>query len=70
MKKSRFDLSHTEKIRRSMYVFLRDELERRLMSIAMVSPYQACLEKGLPYPYVDASELRPRKKEFSKTSAY
>ena len=36
---------------------------------SQVSPYQACLEKGLPYPYVDASELRPRKKEFSKESA-
>ncbi|HHO76685.1 MAG TPA: hypothetical protein ENN05_09695 [Deltaproteobacteria bacterium] len=67
-KKSRFELGHTEKIRRSIYVFLRDELERRLKSIALEEPYRACQEKNIPYPYVDSSELRPKKKEFSKES--
>ena len=67
-KKSRFELGHTEKIRRSIYVFLRDELERRLKSIALEEPYLKCKEKKIPYPYVDSSEMRPKKKEFSKES--
>jgi len=67
--KSRFELGHTEKIRRSIYVFLRDELERRLKSIALEEPYLRCQEKKIPYPYVDSSEMRPKKKEFSKESS-
>ncbi|HQG31645.1 MAG TPA: hypothetical protein PLA83_06935 [Deltaproteobacteria bacterium] len=68
-KKSRFELGHTEKIRRSIYVFLRDELELKLKNIALEEPYRICMEKGIPYPYVDSSELRPKKKEFSKESS-
>lgn len=68
MKKSRFELGHTEKIRRSIYVFLRDELELRLKTIALEQPYRQCQEKKIPYPYVDSSEMRPKKKEFSKES--
>ncbi|MBN2297418.1 MAG: hypothetical protein JXM72_02430 [Deltaproteobacteria bacterium] len=67
-KKSRFELGHTEKIRRSIYVFLRDELERRMKSIALEEQYRLCQEKKIPYPYVDSSELRPKKKEFSMES--
>jgi hypothetical protein len=67
-KKSRFELGHTEKIRRSIYVFLRDELELKLKNIALEEPYLRCREKCIPYPYVDSSELRPKKKEFSKES--
>jgi hypothetical protein len=68
-KKSRFELGHTEKIRRSIYVFLRDELERRLKAIALEEQYRRCKEKKVPYPYVDSSEMRPKKKEFSKESS-
>ncbi|HON37807.1 MAG: hypothetical protein ACOX3E_10210 [Desulfomonilia bacterium] len=68
-KNSRFELGHTEKIRRSIYVFLRDELERKLKTIALEEPYQRCQAKKVPYPYVDSSELRPKKKEFSKESS-
>ena len=68
-KKSRFELGHTEKIRRSIYVFLRDELELKLKTIAMEGPYRRCQEKGIPYPYVDPSDLRPKKKEFSKENS-
>lgn len=68
-KNSRFELGHTEKIRRSIYVFLRDELERKLKTIALEEPYQRCQARKVPYPYVDSSELRPKKKEFSKESS-
>lgn len=67
-KRSRFELGHTEKIRRSIYVFLRDELERKLKYIALENPYTTSQEKKIPYPFVDSSELRPKKKEFSKES--
>lgn len=67
-KKSRFELGHVEKIRRSIYVHLRDELERRLRSIALETPYRVCLENNVPYPYVEPAELRPKKKEFLKES--
>ncbi|MCD6569097.1 MAG: hypothetical protein J7L53_00135 [Deltaproteobacteria bacterium] len=68
MRKSRFELSHTEKVRRSIFIFLRDELERRLLSIAFVDTYRACEEKGIPYPFVDQKETRPKPKVFSKES--
>ncbi|MBN1635486.1 MAG: hypothetical protein JW920_03170 [Deltaproteobacteria bacterium] len=68
MKNSRFELSHTDKVRRSIYVFLRDELERRLITIGLEEPYRTCLGKDICYPYVDPSEMKPKKKEFSKES--
>ena len=68
MKKSRFELSYIEMVRRSFYVFLRDELERRLKIITFEKPYKLCKEGGIPYPYVDPSDMRPKKREFSKES--
>jgi hypothetical protein len=69
-KRSRFELSHREKIRRSIYVHLRDELERRMLSIALETPYRLCREKKVSYPYVDSGELRPKKKkEFLRESS-
>lgn len=69
MKKSRFELSYLEMVRRSFYVFLRDELERRLKIITFEKTHRLCKEKGIPYPYVDPSDMRPKKREFSKESA-
>ena len=67
-KKARFELGHIEKIRRSIYVYLRDQLERRLISIALETPYRLCRVKDMPYPYVEAGDLKPKKKEFMKDS--
>ena len=70
MKKSRFELSHIETVRRSIYVFLRDELERRLRTIALENPYRVCRDKMcLVYPYVDPGDMRPKKKEFMAESS-
>jgi len=67
VKNSRFELSHNEKVRRSIYVFLRDELERKLQTVAFHEPYKTCRERGVTFPYVDPAELRPRnKREFGK----
>ncbi|MBN1663540.1 MAG: hypothetical protein JW943_08070 [Deltaproteobacteria bacterium] len=68
MKKSRFELSYLEIVRRSFYVFLRDELERRLRVITFEKIYKQCRDKGLHYPYVDPREMRPRKREFARES--
>ena len=67
-KKKRFELGYIEKIRRSIYVYLRDQLERRLISIALETPYRLCRVKDMPYPYVEAGDLKPKKKEFMKDS--
>lgn len=68
MKKSRFELSYLEMVRRSFYVFLRDELERRLKNITFEKIYKQCKDDNTPYPYVDPREMRPKKREFAKES--
>ena len=60
-KKSRFELGHLEKTRRSIYVFLRDQLEHKLISIALESPYRLCRVKDMPYPYVEPGDLQRRR---------
>jgi hypothetical protein len=67
-KKSRFELGRLEKIRRSIYVYLRDQLEYKLISIGLEGPYRLCRVRDMPYPYVEPGELRPKKKEFTKDS--
>ncbi|HOS97929.1 MAG TPA: hypothetical protein PLR71_07200 [Deltaproteobacteria bacterium] len=67
-KRSRFELGHLEKIRRSIYVYLRDQLEHRLILTALESPYRLCRVRDMPYPYVDPGDLKPKKKEFTKDS--
>ena len=69
MKKSRFELSYLEMVRRSFYVFLRDELERRLKVITFEKIYKQCRDKCMDYPYVDPHEMRPKKREFTKESS-
>jgi len=70
MKKSRFELSYMETVRRSIYVFLRDELERRLRALALEIPYRTCRDnKCSAYPYVDPSDMKPKKKEFMVESS-
>ncbi|HPC47246.1 MAG TPA: hypothetical protein PLW83_04315 [Deltaproteobacteria bacterium] len=66
VRRSRFELGHNEKIRRSIYLFLRDQLEHRLVSLALEEPYRLCKVKQVPYPYVEPADLRPKKKEFTK----
>jgi len=68
VKRSRFELGHIEKIRRSIYLFLRDQLEHRLVFTALEGPYRLSRVKGMPYPYVEPGDLRPKKKEFMKDS--
>ncbi|MBN1383232.1 MAG: hypothetical protein JXA41_16325 [Deltaproteobacteria bacterium] len=66
MKKSRFELSYLEMVRRSFYIFLRDELERRLKAITLEKIYRQCLDEGMIYPCVRPQEMRTKKRAFGQ----
>ncbi|CAN2044802.1 conserved hypothetical protein [Candidatus Magnetomoraceae bacterium gMMP-13] len=56
----REELSHIDKLRRSYYEILRDELDQFMIKYALVDSYNQFLEKKIPYPFVEKRELKPR----------
>jgi len=56
----REQLSRQDRLRRSIYETLRDELEEYLIDYGLVKSYQGFVDQGIPYPYVEKRELRPR----------
>ena len=56
----REELSLENKLRRSYYELLRDELDQFLIQYALVDSYNNFVGKGIPYPYVEKRELKPR----------
>ncbi|MEW5734847.1 MAG: hypothetical protein AB1921_08325 [Thermodesulfobacteriota bacterium] len=48
------------KLRRSVYEVLRDDLDQYLIYQCLVSSYRKFLSQGRPYPFVEKKELRPR----------
>ncbi len=65
----RYHLSTRMKLRRSLYEVLRDQLDCKLIKLALVDSYKSFLEDGVEYPFVAKRELKPRarvaEKEFS-----
>ena len=61
-------LSYYEKIRRSIYEILRDNLEKRLMKISLVDSLYKHLEQGVEYSFPEKSELKPKSKKNEKES--
>jgi hypothetical protein len=53
-------LSRQDRLRRSIYESLRDELEEYLLEYGLVESYQKFVKKGIPYPFVEKRELKPR----------
>lgn len=53
-------LSRQDRLRRSIYESLRDELEDYLMGYGLIGSYQNFVSKGTPYPFVEMRELKPR----------
>lgn len=53
-------LSRLEKVRRSIYEALRDELEEYLLQYGLVESYQNFVDHHVPYPFVEKRELKPR----------
>jgi hypothetical protein len=56
----REELSRADKVRRSYYELLRDDLDLFMLQYALIDSYRNFLEKGLPYPFVERRELKPR----------
>ncbi len=53
-------LSRQDRLRRSIYESLRDELEVYLLEYGLVESYQNFVDQGVPYPFVEMRELKPR----------
>ncbi|MBI5814532.1 MAG: hypothetical protein HZB29_02850 [Nitrospinae bacterium] len=56
------ELGRDEKRVRALYKYLRDELESHLVDFALVDSYKNFLQAGVPYPFVEKRELKPRAK--------
>ena len=53
-------LSRKDRIRRSIYEALRDELEEYLLQYGLVESYHNFVNRHVPYPFVEKRELKPR----------
>lgn len=56
----REELSLKNRLRRSYYELLRDELDQYLLQYTLSNSYQKFLERNIPYPFVEKRELKPR----------
>jgi hypothetical protein len=56
----REQLSRQNKLRRSTYEILRDELDEYLVECGLVESYKSFVDKNLKYPFVEKRELKPR----------
>jgi hypothetical protein len=58
--KYREELSLANKLRRSYYELLRDDLDQLLIQHALVDSYQNFVSHNVAYPFVEKRELKPR----------
>jgi hypothetical protein len=56
----REELSHSDKLRRSYYELLRDELDQFLLQYALIDSYKTFSAHQIPFPFVEKRELKPR----------
>ena len=56
----REQLSRQDKLRRSIYETLRDELDEYLIEYGLIESYHRFVENDFPYPFVEKRELKPR----------
>jgi hypothetical protein len=70
----REELSLKDRLRRSYYELLRDELDQFLLEYALTDSYKKFQEKNIPYPFVEKRELKPRARipdlEYSAQNAF
>ncbi|MEH0022756.1 MAG: hypothetical protein V6Z89_24110 [Desulfobacter sp.] len=57
---SRHALSREDRLRRSYYQVLRDELDQFVIGYSLVGSYNNFLKLRTPYPFVELRELKPR----------
>ncbi len=58
--KHRDNLSREERLRRSYYEVLRDELDQFVIGYSLIGSYNNFLRIRSPYPFVELRELKPR----------
>ena len=58
----RYQLSLKDRVRRSVYEVLRDQMDGYLMRHALVESYRQFMKAGEPYPFVPKKELKPKAK--------
>lgn len=56
----REELSQADKLRRSYYELLRDQLDQYLLQYALMDSYRNFVDNDIPYPFVEKRELKPR----------
>lgn len=56
----REELSAQNRLRRSYYELLRDELDQFIIQYALIDSYQRFIDSNVPYPFVERRELKPR----------
>ena len=56
----REELSQINRLRRSYYELLRDELDQFMHQYALVESFNNFQNRKLAYPYVEKRELKPR----------
>lgn len=56
----REELSQAEKLKRSYYEMLRDELDQFLIQYTLIDSYQNFIARQIPFPFVEKRELKPR----------
>ena len=56
----REELSQAERLRRSYYELLRDELDQFICQYALADSYDNFIKQNIPYPFVEKRELKPR----------
>lgn len=57
---TREELSHANRLRRSYYELLRDQLDQFILQYGLTDSYNNFCTKGIPYPFVEKRELKPR----------
>ncbi|MFO7557478.1 MAG: hypothetical protein R6X10_01495 [Desulfobacterales bacterium] len=58
--KYREELSNANRLRRSYYEMLRDELDHFVLQYALTDSYHNFVARKIPYPFVERRELKPR----------
>jgi hypothetical protein len=56
----REELSQVDRLRRSYYELLRDELDQQLIQHALIDSYSNFRNRKIKYPFVEKRELKPR----------
>jgi len=56
----RESLSQKDKLRRSYYELLRDQLDDFMLKYTLIDSYHRFREQKVPYPFVEMRELKPR----------